>query len=237
MEEKARLYAQMKRGEYIGRNDYDDRGLVDFDKKWAEKDAALDQDEDDSDSQSDDEAGNEPAEWIDEFGRRRTGTTREKALFERQQRIQSSATAAVNEDSARPLAPSNIIYGDAIQSNAFNPDRDIADKMAEIAAKRDKEATPPPDVHYDASAEIRNRGTGFYAFSGDAEMRKEEMESLERERQETERARQERDDVKAKRKLDIEERRKAIEAKRKAQSDKEADKFLDGLDISQAPAD
>ena len=236
MEEKARLYNQMKRGEYIGRDDHD-RGLVDFDRKWFEKEengAKSDNEGGSSDDGSESEDNDEAVEWLDEFGRRRKGSKKEKDHFERQQRIQKSAMTAAQEDTARPQAPSSIIYGDAVQTEAFNPDRDIVHKMADIAAKRDKSATPPPEVHYQASAEIRNRGTGFYAFSGDAEMRKEEMESLERERVETERARNEREGAKEKRKKEIEERRKAIEAKRKQRVEKDADEFLESLDLQVA---
>ncbi|RMD43282.1 hypothetical protein DV735_g1827, partial [Chaetothyriales sp. CBS 134920] len=156
MEEKARLYKQMKRGEHLGRSDYSANSLVDFDRKCN---------------------ADEPAEWLDEFGRLRKGTKREKVRFERRQRIQQSASIALLEDQAYPQAPANIIYGDTIQHAAFNPDARIAQQMAALAAKRDKSATPPPESHYDASYEIRNRGTGFYAFSGDAQLRKEEMET------------------------------------------------------------
>ena len=237
MEEKARLYNQMKRGEYIGREDYDG-GLIDFDRKFAEKELdgqRSDNEAGSSDGDTGSEDDNEDAEWLDEFGRLRKGTQREKTQFERQKRIQTSARTAAQEDSARPQAPANIIVGDTIQHAAFNPDRDITQKMADLAAKRDKSATPPPEVHYSASAEIRNRGTGFYAFSGDSEMRTEEIESLERERAQTEQARKEREEAKKKRKKGIEAKRKAVEAKRKERHDKAADKFLDSLDIQIPP--
>ena len=79
---------------------------------------------------------------------------------------------AFEEASARPQSPANGINGDTVQRDAFNPGRDIEQKMAEIAAKRDKPASPPPESRYNASAEIRNRGTGSYAFSGDSELRR-----------------------------------------------------------------
>jgi hypothetical protein len=237
MEDKARLYNQMKRGEFIGREDYDN-GLIDFDRKAAEKgDQSNSSEEGESDEDEPSSAvADLQAEWIDEFGRLRKGTKKEKAHYERQQRIQTLAKNALDEDFARPQAPANVIYGDTVQRDAFNPDRNIAQKMADLAAKRDKSATPPPETHYNASAEIRNRGTGFYAFSGDAEMRKEEMESLEREREETEKVRKGREEAKDKRKEEIEERRRAIEAKRKQRRDKDAEDFLNSLDIP-APTD
>jgi hypothetical protein len=45
-------------------------------------------------------------------------------------------------------------------------------------------------VHYDADAEVRNRGTGFYAFSRDEETRKKQMEELKGARVETLRERE-----------------------------------------------
>jgi len=237
MLEKTRLYNAMKRGEYIGRDDYDERGLVDFDKKWADTQGKASQ-SDDVDSDSDDggsesesgraKAEEDKAQWTDEFGRLRTGTAQEKRRFERSQRIASAAEAAFEDAKARPAAPENIIFGDTVQTHAFNPDTVIQERMAELAAKRDKEATPPPDSHYDGKAEVRTKGTGFFAFSKDEEARKKEMEALEQERAETERKRKERDGVKEGRKREIEARRKAIQERR---SRKEADVFLDGLEI------
>ena len=101
--------------------------------------------------------------------------------------------------------------------------------MAEVAKKRDKSATPPPESHYDANAEVRTKGTGFYGFSKDAETRKNEMDELDRERLETERARKERDARKEARKKEIEERKKLVAEKR---SNAQAEKFLDSIDLS-----
>ncbi|RMZ79655.1 hypothetical protein DV738_g3150, partial [Chaetothyriales sp. CBS 135597] len=260
MEEKARLYKQMKRGEHLGRSDYTANSLVDFDRKWFESGqrGAGDSgsgsgsgsdgkdDRDSSDDDSDLDNADEPAEWLDEFGRLRKGTRREKERFERQQRIQQAASIAVLEDQTYPQAPANIIYGDTIQHAAFNPDARIAQQMAELAAKRDKSATPPPETHYNASYEIRNRGTGFYAFSGDAQLRKEEMESLAKQRAETERIRKEKE-----RDEEEEESRKKQasapdnvqgamsderSAQTKTQTEKEVDDFLNSLDIPSGPS-
>lgn len=227
MEEKARLYNAMKRGEYIGR---DDHGLVDFDRKWAEKEAqGGDRDDEDSlgSDEDDSDAAEELVEYEDEFGRTRKGTKAEAAREERRRRIQANAVEEEDRASARPKAPTNIIYGDAVQTYAFNPDTIIADRMAELAKKRDKSATPPPDTHYDANAEVRTKGTGFYAFSHDKDGRQQEMEALEKERLETERIRKEREEKKEQRKQDIEERRRLIAEQR---SKAQADKFLKGLD-------
>jgi hypothetical protein len=227
MEEKARLYNAMKRGEYIGS---DDRGLVDFDRKWAEKEAQGDKDEEDSLGSDEDDSDDveEVIEYEDEFGRTRKGTKAEAAREERRRRIQANAVEEEERLSARPKAPTNIIYGDAVQTHAFNPDSVIADRMAELAKKRDKSATPPPDTHYDANAEVRTKGTGFYAFSHDKEGRQQEMDALEKERLETEKIRNEREDKKEQRKREIEERIRLIAEQR---SKAQADRFLRSLEV------
>jgi len=98
--------------------------------------------------------------------------------------------------------------------------------METIAKKRDRSMTPPEEVHYDASKEVRSKGVGFYNFSRDKEGRQREMEALEKEREETERGRKEREERVEKRKKEIEERRRIIGEKR---GKKLADAFLDGL--------
>lgn len=216
MEEKARLYTAMKRGDV---EDADERYAVDFDRKWVEK-----QDAGESDTSSDDDAGSEPeemVEYVDEFGRTRKGT---KADAAREERRKKSMLDEPDRFTARPAMPTNIIYGDTIQTAAFNPDETIAEKMAELASKR--EDTPPKDTHFDGNAEIRNKGTGYFRFSQDEEERKKQMEALEQERLETERKRAERDKKREDRKREVEERRKALKEKR---SKAQADKFLDGL--------
>lgn len=236
MEDKVRLYNAMKRGEYIGRDGHDDGGLVDFDRKWAQG-QGPDQNQDPGDSSDNSDSDDQPdqdeemVEYLDEFGRLRKGTKAQAAREERTKAMQYSLAADQERSSARPSMPSNLIYGDTVQHSAFNPDQVVADRMAEIAKKRDKSATPPPDTHYDANAEIRNKGTGFYTFSKDAEERKKEMDALEKERQRTENTRKEKEDQKNQRKKEIEERRKLIADQRaKAQ----ADKFLNDFDLDSA---
>ena len=237
MEEKVRIYNAMKRGEFIGREDHDDRGLVDFDRKWADSQARGSRDSasengSDSDLESDrgqrDDEKNETVEYLDEFGRLRRGTASEARRVGRDQRMAAAATTDSANLEAHPQRPDNVIYGDTVQYQAFNPDRVIAEKMEDLAKKRDRPATPPPETHYDANGEIRNRGTGFYGFSKDAELRKKEMEGLEKEREATAKVRKEKEEVKEKRKMEIEERRKAIAQKR---NQKEADRFLDELEL------
>ena len=231
MEEKARLYASMKRGEYVppaGGTNKEEHALVDFDRKWAEKEeAGRDAEPPSSDSEDDDDPeANELVDYEDEFGRHRHGTKTEVARLLRQRTAQSHALAELQQFSARPAPPPSLIYGDAVQTAAFNPDANITSQMENIAKKRDRSMTPPEEVHYDASKEVRIKGVGFYNFSQDKEGRQREMEALEKEREETERGRMEREERATKRKKKIEERRRIIGEKR---GKKLADAFLDGL--------
>lgn len=188
MEEKARLYSAMKRGDV---EDVEGRFGVDFDRKWAEREGEdLSEQDDDDEEEEQDDGGKDMVEYVDEFGRTRKGTKADAARIARQQRAQ----AEMEDDTftARPSAPSKIIHGDTIQHQAFNPDFPVSEQMAELAKKRDRSLTPPPDLHFDAQAEVRQKGTGFFQFSGDAGERKKQMEELEKERAETERVRRER---------------------------------------------
>lgn len=232
MEEKARLYAAMKRGDYVPGREGEAAPLVDFDRKWAESqavDAAPGPESEDSDSDNsssgDEKKEEEMVEYEDEFGRLRTATRSQYEARQRRLARGQHASAELETMSARPAAPSNIIYGETIQAEAFVVED--PDKMEELARKRDRSATPPDAAHYDAQAEIRNRGTGFYAFSKDEERRKEEMEGLKAERERTERVRMEREDKVAKRKREVEERRREIAEKR---AKKMADSFLERLE-------
>ncbi|KAF2244287.1 hypothetical protein BU26DRAFT_522955 [Trematosphaeria pertusa] len=220
MEEKARLYNALKRGDV---EDLDDKYGVDFDRKWAEKREKGDPESDGSSSESD-ESEEELIEYVDEFGRTRKGTRAQVAREERKKR-----TLAADEPdrfTARPSMPDQVIYGDTVQTNAFNPDETIAQQMADLAAKRDKELTPPPDEHFDGRAEVRQRGTGFMHFSKDEEERKQQMANLEKERQETEKARVARKEQIEARKKMIAEKKKAIQEKR---SKGQAERFLNDL--------
>ena len=98
--------------------------------------------------------------------------------------------------------------------------------MADLAAKRDKELTPPPEVHFDGRAEVRQRGMGFFNFSNDEEERKEQMSRIEKEREETERVRRERKEAVEKRKAMVKDKKRAIQEKR---SKGQAEKFLEEL--------
>ncbi|KAH0541428.1 hypothetical protein FGG08_004118 [Glutinoglossum americanum] len=227
MEEKARLYAAMKRGDYVppeGKGRGDEKGLVDFDRKWAESEARGECDNYETSSDEDDNASEDLIEFTDEFGRQRTGT---KVQAEREALRQKAQESGRSEQfSARPAAPEKLIYGDTIQTSAFNPDESITEQMASLVAKRDRSPTPPEEVHYDAYAEVRTKGVGFYAFSKDAEARKQEMEALKKERDETEKSRVELARRKERRMKEVEERRRRIKEQR---GKGQAERFLNDL--------
>ncbi|RFU35406.1 hypothetical protein B7463_g994, partial [Scytalidium lignicola] len=228
MEQKARLYAEMKKRDYVADED-DPESLVDFDRKWAESkaDGASSQESEDEGLDSARyEGGSERVEYEDEYGRLRIGTKADAERMEKKKRNKLLGQEELDRMSARPKMPSELIYGDTIQAAAFNPDDFTTAQMEEIARKRDRSPTPPDKKHYEADKEIRTKGVGFYSFSKDEKVREMEMEALEKERAETERLRKEREETKLLRKKEIEERRKAISKKR---AKKQADAFLDGL--------
>ncbi|KHN99074.1 uncharacterized protein MAM_02772 [Metarhizium album ARSEF 1941] len=223
MEDKARLYAAMKRGDYVPKEN-EASPLVDFDRKWAEN---IEGKEDHSSSSSDDDGSDGSSgviEYEDEFGRLRRGTKAEKERMERRARRGLLGAEELERMSARPSAPAKLIYGDAVQAMAFNPDD--AEKMEELARKRDRSATPPDRKHYDADSEIRTKGVGFFKFSKDEETRTKEMEELAEEREQTEKQRQTREDRKEARRREIEKRRRNVGTRR---AQRQADSFLEGL--------
>ncbi|KAL2063006.1 hypothetical protein VTL71DRAFT_6078 [Oculimacula yallundae] len=223
MEEKAKIYARMKRGEYEGKDG--EENLIDFDRKWADREREGKLDDSSDEIESDDGQG-EIVDYEDEYGRQRRGTRAEAERMERKKRKQIIGAEELDRMSARPAMPGKVIYGDTVQVMAFNPDEESEKKMEEIARKRDRSLTPPDAQHYEADKEIRSKGVGFYSFSKDEATRMKEMEALEKEREQTEKLRKERDEKKEKRKREIEERRKIIGDKR---AKKQADSFLDGL--------
>ena len=238
MEEKARLYAAMKRGDYVApagetTTQTEENALVDFDRKWAENEARgegneLETSSDEDGADSDDET----IEYTDEFGRQRRGTAAEAAKEERRKK----ALEADEPDrfSARPSQPATLIFGDTIQAAAFDPDEPRAAKIEELVRKRDRSLTPPDETHYDATAEVRSKGVGFYSFSKDRQGRKQEMDELERERLETARNRRDLVERQEQRRAALEERRQKI---RQARGEKQADRFLADLagDLQEEP--
>ncbi|KAK3652972.1 hypothetical protein LTR56_004922 [Elasticomyces elasticus] len=231
MEEKARLYAAMKRGDV---EDTDERYAVDFDKKWAERSTQDDEEIDDSGQSSEDgddgggeRGGGGQVEYQDEFGRTRTGTAAEAARVKRA--VDAGKDIHSDRFTARPSAPANVIYGDTIQHNAFDPDSlPIAGEMDALARKRDTSLTPPPEEHFDGNKEIRTKGTAFMQFSGDADERARQMKALAAEREETERKRKEREAKVGGRKAVLDARRKEIQERR---GKRKAEAFLDELGV------
>jgi len=250
MEEKSRLYNAMKRGDYVpptkrvrsnGWQDDDRAGsLIDFDRKWAEeereKDTSIKTTEGkESTSSSEDEYDSDPAEpddnelveYTDEFGRLRKMTKKEVRKQERQELRRPPIRRDYNynnnveddEDSAIPAEPRKIIIGDTIQAAAFDED-DFSRRHDELLSRKVEE------THYDATAEIRTKGVGFYQFSRDAEARQKEMEALSAERDKTSKERQEREARKEARRREIETRREELKKKRQG---KQAENWLMGF--------
>lgn len=237
IEEKARLYAAMKRGDYVPK-DGETEPLVDFDRKWAEaqekyqhinnyNSSSSEDDEDESDENID----REIITFTDDLGRTRTGTRADKTRMERRLRAREVGAAELEVMSARPRAPEALIRGDAVQTEAFRPADEAA--MEALARRRDRSLTPPEATHYDAAREVRTRGVGFFRFSKDEEVRKGEMEALAAEREATERERERKGEGREARKREVEERRRLIEERRRAAGEKRArkmaDNFLEGL--------
>ncbi|KAL5339164.1 hypothetical protein BJX70DRAFT_364558 [Aspergillus crustosus] len=249
MEEKARLYEDLKKGEYLAQgSDSDDddvnagggdkylsrlrrkekEGLVDFDRKWADAERKKDADSDTDSSFEHSDAGSNDdnasiISYEDELGRSRRGTRKEAAAATKLKN--QDTEAAENAERWRPSQPKNLIYGATVQTEAFRPTDLAAEQMAFLAKRRDRSPTPD-EVHYDADAEVRNRGTGFYAFSKDEEVRKRQMEELLNVRAETERERDGRRERRMEREKVKEARRGEIE---KLRAKRRAEMFLLGL--------
>lgn len=223
----------MKRGDYVPpansvtAEERDSNLLVDFDRKWAEDIEAGRTSDTSSSSDDEDDGPEELVTYEDEFGRERKGTCAEASRELRRRNAQAYAAEELVRLSARPIAPERVIHGNIVQAAAFNPDEKISAQMENIARKRDRSMTPPEEVHYDASKEVRSKGVGFYSFSKDAEGRKREMSELEKERGETERGRNDREERLKKRKEEVEKRRMAVAEKR---GQRLAERFLDGLE-------
>lgn len=236
--EKAKIYKRLKRGEHdtpSGENE--EEGLIDFDRKWIESGSKNEEEEESDDSLAgSDPESNSLIEYEDEYGRLRQGTKSEVSRMQRRIKNQLLGAEELERMSARPAQPSQLIYGDTIQSRAFTSalDEETENKMEELARKRDRSATPPEMKHYEADKEVRSKGQGFYSFSKDEGLRQEEMANLERMRKETEQGRKEREGAKEKRKREIEERRRVLGEKR---AKKQADAFLDGLGDALVPAE
>ncbi|RAH72384.1 CCDC174 family protein [Aspergillus aculeatinus CBS 121060] len=250
MQEKARVYEDLRRGLYLGGSDSESEGdgggdrvgegegerylrrlrrreregLVDFDRKWADVHSRSDDDDEERDR---DDAS--IISYEDELGRTRRGTRAEAAEAARVKKQQLEEEEDGRHEAGerwRPRRPENLIYGETVQSEAFNPDANVAAHMAYLAKRRDRSVTPPEETHYDAEAEVRNRGTGFYAFARDEETRRRQMEELRAAREETQREREEKQQRRARREEARNERRVKVDELR---SKRRAEMFLAGL--------
>lgn len=241
MEEKARIYDDLKSGMYLAEGSDEDEaggfrgdeylsrlrrkereGLVDFDRKWGDAERDEDVDVDAGDGEGND---NESIiSYEDELGRTRHGTRAEAAQASNLKTNDSGADGG--SERWRPSRPDNLIYGPTVQSHAFNPDTSTTSQMEYLAARRDRSPTPPEETHYDPDAEVRTRGTGFYAFSKDEAVRRKQMEELLSVREQTEKERVAKSERRAKRERAKDERRKKIEELRTRRA---ADSFLAGL--------
>ncbi|XRM37147.1 hypothetical protein ABZX51_000635 [Aspergillus tubingensis] len=244
MEEKVRMYEDMSRGLYLAGGESDDdegddvgpgdaylarlrrkerEGLVDFDQKWRKEDGEGDEEEEDDAEDNDDNAS--IVSYEDELGRSRRGTRAEAARAAALKAEEGEGRGG-NTERWRPARPDNLIYGATVQAEAFNLDAVVASRMSDLAARRDRSATPPEEMHYDAEAEVRNRGTGFYAFSKDENVRRKQMEELLNAREETQRERDARRERRAERERLRDERRKKVDELR---AKRRAEMFLAGL--------
>ncbi|GFF15564.1 hypothetical protein ATEIFO6365_0004068300 [Aspergillus terreus] len=199
-------------------------GLVDFDRKWADRAGSDEEREEEEEEEAGDDDNASIVSYEDELGRTRRGTRAEAARAAREkERAQRDGDDRVNQQERwRPSRPDNLIYGATVQTEAFQ----ASGAMADLAARRDRSPTPPGAMHYDAEAEVRNRGTGFYAFSRDEEERRRQMEELMSARDETQREREARRARRAVRERARDERRKKVEELR---SKRRAEMFLAGL--------
>jgi len=237
MEEKVRLYEDLKKGAYLaGDSDDEDgggdaylarlrrkekEGLVDFDRKWADEERKREDSEDIQEEEEGDDDNTSIISYEDDLGRTRHGTRAEAARAAAESQSQHEAA-----ERWRPQRPTNLIYGETIQTQAFNPDANTAEQMSYLAARRDRSPTPPEETHYDPEGEVRNRGTGFYAFSKDENVRKQQMEELMGAREETVKERDARRERRAERERVKDERRRKIEELRVK---RRAEVFLAGL--------
>ncbi|EPS40277.1 hypothetical protein H072_5912 [Dactylellina haptotyla CBS 200.50] len=240
MEEKTRLYNAMKRGDYLpptkkfkggwtGAEEDRAGGLIDFDRKWAEREA--NKEEEDAETSSDDDlsvrSGDEDiVEHEDEFGRTRKLTKRELRKVQREDARANNISNAYDSDEdvrRRRVDPSQLIYGDTIQTAAFDQD-----EFERRRKQMEEEERDLQDTHYDATKEVRTKGVGFYQFSQDSEVRKKEMEALKTERDKTEKEQKAKETRKEERRKEVERRREELKKRRQGkQGERWLQNFLD----------
>ncbi|KAF5367431.1 hypothetical protein D9758_003675 [Tetrapyrgos nigripes] len=227
LERKAKKYKQLKRGKGAGLSEEQINTLLvntshKFDKKGIESRWESDSDDvDDSLPLEDDPE----IDYVDELGRDRRRPLSEiprHLLPDRQKESEE-----VDED--------EVIHNPVNYFPVFDPTAERVEKISKEFA----EENTPPNVHYNADREVREKGAGYMKFSGDEETRRGEMERLNAARDETKEIRQKTGAVDVrpgevegmradesmegpaksrgteKRKRELEERKRAIAAKRR----------------------
>ncbi|KAI6096485.1 hypothetical protein EDD16DRAFT_1500199, partial [Pisolithus croceorrhizus] len=131
------------------------------------------------------------------------------------------------------IGDEDVIYNPV----GFFPVYEPSAKRIKAVEEELAEARKEPEMHYDATKEVRAKGAAFYQFSADEDTRRQQMEELRSAREETKKTREEIGAVDVtpgevegmraedssssgsraleKRKRDIETRRALLEAKRK----------------------
>ncbi|TGZ85041.1 hypothetical protein EX30DRAFT_15016 [Ascodesmis nigricans] len=223
LQEKARVYEKLKRGEVEDDGAGGAGGsltLVDFDRKWAEReksggsrysDDEKDEEEEEEEEEAKGDQKEEVVEYVDEFGRTRKAT---KSAIEKERRdAERDAEASV-----RPQAPAEIIRGDTIQTHAFQtPEFYHLPRKGELEALLPTEEEEEKDLeaHYDASKEVRTKGVGFFQFSTDNKERRREMEELEKERERTAQERKEKEERRKRKREELEKRKEEVKRKKR----------------------
>ncbi|KAF7970840.1 hypothetical protein HWV62_22796 [Athelia sp. TMB] len=161
LERKAKIYDKLRKGKSGGLNEKQYEGLlVDFDTMGPTHTL-------DSDSEDEDESKQTPKildqddpiiEYEDEFGRVRTAPRSEVPRH----LVPNSGKPEFDEDE------DVIIYNPVNHFPIYEPSAERVAAVNEALS----EANNPLGVHYDASAEVRAKGAGFYQFSGDEDTRR-----------------------------------------------------------------
>ncbi|ANB15964.1 hypothetical protein AWJ20_3613 [Sugiyamaella lignohabitans] len=162
LKEKAKLYKKIKRGEIEYNED-----LVMMDGDANRVEAASTGTESSNNDSDDDNDDDEIIEITDSYGRTRLVPASKAFKYGQADIFESS-----DEEPSKVRRPTEVIYGDTVQYEAFSLDRGVAESV------RERDKSLDEDVHYDADWEIRDRGVGFYKFSKDTSQRSKEMESL-----------------------------------------------------------
>lgn len=212
LEQKAEVYEKLKRGVVEDLEGERALTLVDWEGKWAKGEKGGNDEVEENEKAEEEYEEEEMVEYTDEFGRTRKATKRqlEKEAAEREREAEASV---------RPEEPSQVIFGDVIQTHAFQTPEFVGTvpKKSELEAllPKPEDEEKELEMHYDASKEVRTKGVGFYQFSKDAEVRRREMEELLGERGKTEREKAEKEERRKRKREELEKRKEEVRAKRR----------------------